>query len=193
MRSDVAPGARIAPDDVQVSEVPESFLPPDALRSPDEVVGARAGAALPAGSYVTASALQARAQPREPGPAPLVPGERLIEVKVAGASALSASGGAPAGVRVDVLVTSEPRQGSGRTWVALERVELVSLREGGTAEGGESSADATTISLATLRVSPRQAVFLTAAQAFARETRLLARPKGDRGRSSPAQVSAGDL
>lgn len=191
-RADLAPRSRIEADDVRVEEVPETFVPPDALRSPDEVVGSRAGAALPAGSYVTASALQARAQPRRPGTAPLARGERLIEVSVAGGSALPDSGGAAADVRVDVLVTSEPRQGNGRTWVALERVELVSLRAGSTAEGGESGATVNR-SLALLRVSPSQAVFLTAAQAFARETRLLARPKGDRDRSRPPQVSAGDL
>ena len=39
----------------------------------------------------------------------------------------------------------------------------------------------------------RQAVYLTAAQNFAREVRLLPRPPGDRSRAGRAAVSAGGL
>ena len=46
---------------------------------------------------------------------------------------------------------------------------------------------------ATLRVTMRQAVYLTAAQNFAREVRLLSRPAGDRSRAGRAAVTAGGL
>jgi pilus assembly protein CpaB len=46
--------------------------------------------------------------------------------------------------------------------------------------------------LATLRVTVRQAVYLTAADNFAREIRLLARPPGDRS-AAGAAVSKGQL
>ncbi|MFL5826552.1 MAG: hypothetical protein ACJ76V_08525, partial [Thermoleophilaceae bacterium] len=44
-------------------------------------------------------------------------------------------------------------------------------------------------SLATLRVTLRQAVFLTAAQSFARELRLLPRPPGERRRGLRIEAS----
>jgi pilus assembly protein CpaB len=48
--------------------------------------------------------------------------------------------------------------------------------------------DAAPLVAATLCVTVRQAVFLAAAQAFAREIRLLARAPGDRRRTAPAAV-----
>jgi hypothetical protein len=42
-------------------------------------------------------------------------------------------------------------------------------------------------------VTLRQAIYLTAAQNFAREVRLLSRPPGDAGRSGRAAVDAGSL
>ena len=56
-------------------------------------------------------------------------------------------------------------------------------------EGAAAAATAT----ATLRVTTRQAVYLTAAQNFAREVRLLPRPPGDRSRAGRAAVEAGGL
>jgi pilus assembly protein CpaB len=95
-----------------------------------------------------------------------------------------------------VLVSTERSEGAGRTFVALEDVELLRLRGGaGTggfaqdAEGGDAGATA----LATLRVTLRQAVYLTAAENFGREVRLLVRPAGDRGRSQGATTTEGEL
>ena len=47
--------------------------------------------------------------------------------------------------------------------------------------------------LATLRVTLRQAVYLTAADNFGREIRLLARPPGDRSGGGSEAVSAAEL
>ena len=78
--------------------------------------------------------------------------------------------------------------------MALAGVELLRWRAdpaGGygdaDAEGGGPSA------LATLRVTLRQAVYLTAADNFAREVRLLARPPGDRRAGAGKAVSAAEL
>ena len=62
--------------------------------------------------------------------------------------------------------------------------------DAGPDEGAEPTGAATTV---TLRVTVRQAVYLTAAQNFAREVRLLPRPPGDRGRSGRTVVSADGL
>jgi pilus assembly protein CpaB len=170
----LGPDSRIDAGDLTVREVPGRFVPRDALASPAEATGARTAVALPAGGYLTAGALGGAAH-RGGG---LPRGQRALELRVSGGEALGEAG---PGTRVDVLVSTEGR----RTFVALQDVELLALR----AQAGEGSADA----LATLRVTLRQAVYLTAAQNFAREVRLLARPPGDRGRTGGAAVSAGEL
>ena len=169
-------------------EVPERYAPRDALSSPGQAIGLEAAVAVPAGAYVTAPMLE---DPRvEPARiAPVRRGERLVEVAVSGGGELVA-GGVPA--RVDVLVTTEGRSGRGRTFVALEDVEAVFARPARPSDGAD--ADGTPAdTVATLRVDARAAVFLTAAQNFARELRLLARPAGDRRRIGRAEVEDGRL
>ena len=126
-------------------------------------------------------------------------GERAVQVAVAGGDPLGQAGGP--GARVDVLVSTEPRDGAGRTFLALEDVELLALggsegaarlgRDEGPGEGTGAAATASTT--ATLRVTQRQAVYLTAAQNFAREVRLLPRPPGDARRAGRSAVSAAGL
>ena len=94
-----------------------------------------------------------------------------------------------------MLVSTEGGSGRGRSFLALEDVELLSLRSAGAAAGaggGESQRRAPT-TVATLRVTLRQAVYLTAAENFAREVRLLPRPPGDRGHLGRAAVGEGGL
>jgi len=183
-RRELRAHARLDAGDLAVREVPARFVPGDALASPAEAVGARTAVPLAAGGYVTAGALGGPVRSRGGLPR----GQRAVEVAVAGGGPL-ADGTAP-GARVDVLVSTEGQEGSGRTFLALQDVQLLSLRPGsaGTAEG-DSKADA----VATLRVTLRQAVYLTAAQNFAREVRLVPRPPGDRARSGAAGLSSGDL
>jgi pilus assembly protein CpaB len=91
-----------------------------------------------------------------------------------------------------VLVSTESHTGEGRTFLALQDVELVAVRPG-TRASGDSDANARADAVATLRVTLRQAVYLAAAENFAREVRLLPRSPGDRGRGGAAAVSSGDL
>jgi pilus assembly protein CpaB len=99
-------------------------------------------------------------------------------------------------VRVDVLVTSEQSEQvgrSGRTYLALQRIELTDLRP---RQEGDAVANADAHqadSVATLKVTLRQAVLLTAAQNFAREVRLVPRPRGDDRRLRATAVSAEQL
>jgi pilus assembly protein CpaB len=186
-RHELAAGSRLDAGDLGVRAVPERFVPRDALSSPVEAAGARTAIPLPPGGYLTASALGGAARRRGRG---LPRGQRAVEVAVAGGGALA--DGAGPGTRVDVVVSTEPHAGGGRTFVALEDVELLSLRSGGGSAdtgGAKASADA----VATLRVTLRQAVYLTAAQNFARELRLLPRPPGDREHGGGAAFSSGDL
>ena len=85
-----------------------------------------------------------------------------------------------------MLVTRESASGDGgATRLALEDVEVLGV---GPAPPDEHAPTGPRLS-ATLRVTLRQAVYLAAAQAFAREVRLLARPLGDRGRAGALSVS----
>jgi pilus assembly protein CpaB len=189
---DLPAGAKIGPGAVASRQVPARFVPPDALTGGVEPTGARTSVAVAAGSYLTAGSLQGRRSAGTPGGRPLGRGERAIEVAVTGGGALA---GAAPGSRVDVILSTEPHDGAGRTFVALEDVELLGLRGGadpgyrGDAEGSAAAATA----LATLRVTLRQAVYLTAAENFGREVRLVVRPPGDRGRSDGAITEEGEL
>jgi pilus assembly protein CpaB len=159
---------RLDARDLAVRRAPARYLPPEALTHPP--VGARTAVPLAAGSFLTASVLGAE-ENGDDGVG-LRTGERAISIRVAGALT-----GAAAGSRVDVVVSTQPAAGGARTLVALEDVELLDLR--GT--------------LATLRVTARQAVYLTAAANFAKEIRLLVRPPGDRKRIGAAAVGEGGL
>ena len=196
---DVAPGAELKRADVAVREVPSRFAPPDALSAPEEAAGTPVAAGLVKGSYLTVGSLGSQEGANGAAPGPLRRGQRALEVAVAGGESLA--GVAGPGSRVDVLVSTEPGEGQARTQLALERVELLDLASGGGADpgfaAGENAADqgaiANASSVATLRVTVRQAVYLTAAQNYAREVRLLPRPAGDRGRAGRAVVAAGEL
>lgn len=182
-----------------VKEVPERYAPRDGLASPQDAAGLRTSGPVRAGSYLTSGHLQGGSGRGAGG---LRRGERALEIAVAGGEALA---GASPGSTVDVLVSTEGREVAGRTFLALESVELLDLSPGTGAGGGSEEgqggagtasregAAAAATATATLRVTTRQAVYLTAAQNFAREVRLLPRPPGDRGRAGRAAVDAGGL
>jgi pilus assembly protein CpaB len=183
---DLEAGKEIGRGALAVAEVPARYAPPDAIGDPAAVVGARPAVATVRGAYVTASLLGAGAGPRGAG-GTLRRGERAVEVPVAGGP--PSSDPAAFGPRVDVVVSTEPRSGSGRSFLALEDVELLAFRPGGGVAGERPErADG----VATLRVTVRQAVYLTAAGNYAREVRLLPRPAGDRGRAGAVRAT-GDL
>jgi pilus assembly protein CpaB len=188
-RADLGTGATLVPGRLAVRRVPARFAPPDALAAPDEAAGARLAVPLAAGAYVTAAALARGDGGRSGGPGA---GERAVDVAVAGGADLAA---AEPGARVDVLVTTEAGEGRGRSYLALEDVELLGARPGSSTDtggtGGGAAAHAT--ALATLRVTLREAVLLTAAQSFAREIRLLVRPPGERRAGRGVAVDAAAL
>jgi pilus assembly protein CpaB len=169
-RSDLAAGKRLGHGDVQVRQLPARYLPPDVLRSATDALGLRAAVPVPRGAYVTASALASPASADHTGAPALAPGERALDVNVSNTEATELGG---TGARVDVLVTTGKDGGAGRTTLALQDVQLLGVRQG----GGDQSDHL----IATLRVTVHQAVYLTAAQNFAQEVRLLPRPAGDRG------------
>jgi len=176
-RQDLPAGRAIAAGQLSLRTVPARFLPPDALASAGDAVGLRAAVPLPRGTYVTASMLGSGGDSAEPS---LAPGERAVAVSAAGSTAALG----PPGGRVDVLVTTGARgSGHGRTYLAIQDVQLLAAHPG---------ADADHV-VATLRVSVRQAVYITAAQNFAQEVRILPRPRGDRAGVGQLSVGGGEL
>jgi pilus assembly protein CpaB len=174
-KRDIPADDRLRPADLAVEHVPARFVPPDALGAPARLAGARPAVPVAAGGYVTAGLLQGAS---DGGQGALRPGERVVEIAVRGGSALALAG---PGSRVDVVVSSQPHDGAGRTFVALEDVVMLGLRPGA---GGAR---------ATLRVTLRQAVYLSAAESFGREVRLLVRPPGDRRRAGPLAIAENQL
>jgi pilus assembly protein CpaB len=155
-------GRRVAAGDLAMRRVPERFAPAGHAAVPELVLGRRLAVPVPAGAAVGEYLLAA---PPALGPA-VRRGERAIEVVASGSAALVV-----AGARVDVLVTRERGEGAGSTQLALEDVEVLAARVVRDDAGPKVAA--------TLRVTVRQAVFLAAAGAFAREIRLLPRAPGD--------------
>lgn len=189
---DIEPGAELKRADLRLSQVPQRFAPPDAPTSPDQAVGLYTAGPVAAGSPITAGVVGTTASGDDPGA--LRRGERAVEVTVAGGALLIET--AVPGARVDILVSTDPGDGPGSSFVALEDVELLALVPGSSAEApldADLSAGAPASAVATLRTTLRQAVYLTAAQSYARETRLLLRPLGDRRRVGRATVGANDL
>jgi pilus assembly protein CpaB len=189
---DIEPGTELSRADLRLSRVPQRFAPPDAPTSPDQAVGLHTAGPVAAGSPITAGVVGTTVSGEDPGA--LRRGERAVEITVAGGASLIET--AVPGARVDILVSTDPGDGPGSSFVALEDVELLALAPGSSAEApldADLSAGAATTAVATLRATLRQAVYLTAAQSYAREIRLLPRPPGDRRRIGRATVGAGDL
>jgi Flp pilus assembly protein CpaB len=170
----IAAGRRIGPEEIgsalTVRRVPARFVPPGALVAPGEALGLVSRAPLPEGSYLLAAQLGIAREARREAPS-LTGGRRPVEIAVSGADALLAAGPPPHGLRVDVVVTSEPTgAGPGRTYVAAPDVPLLALRPNSEGPGpGMTSA-------ATLGLTKRQALRLIAAESFARKLTLL--PEG---------------
>jgi Flp pilus assembly protein CpaB len=165
-------GADASP--LELRRIPARFVPPGALHAVEEAAGLAPMAPVPAGAYLLA------AQLRPPGrghrgrsPGRLPPGREPVELAVSGAEPLAAAGD-PAGMRVDVIVTSEPEpgRGPGRTYVAAEAVRLLALDQGGDRSGGPGVL-APPAWTATLALSRDQALRLIQAENFARQLRLI--------------------
>jgi pilus assembly protein CpaB len=180
---DLRAGVRIGPEAVALRSVPARFAPPDVLTSGARVLGARTAVPVAAGSYMNEGLFAGGERPEERG---LRRGQRAVTVEVAGGTV---AGLAP-GARVDVLVSTESGADGGRTSMPLAGAELVRLDEttgnGYPDSDGDPDTPGGQAALATLRVSLRQAIYLTAADNFAREIRLLSRPPRDPSRAGAA-------
>jgi pilus assembly protein CpaB len=178
-RHALAAGHLLALGDLGVRLVPARYAPAGSEGFASALAGHRLAVPVAAGGAVT-DALLAR---RAPAPTDAVRrGQRAVDI-VAGGSPQAVV----AGARVDVVVTTERRDGAaGAARLALEDVEVLAARA---AAAEEAKAGPRVV--ATLRVSAAQAVYLTAAESFARDVRLLARAVGDTAHVGPIAVGDG--
>jgi pilus assembly protein CpaB len=167
-RGDLAAGRRLELSDLGVRSLPRRYAPPGEPEFAAALAGRKLAVPVAKGAPVTSALLE---RPPMTPEAVIARGQRAVDVTVTGSPQAVV-----AGARVDVLVTTERRDSErGATRVALEDVEVLTARPGtqdGEAKGPRVSA--------TLRVTAAQAVYLAAAQSFARDVRLLVRAPGDR-------------
>jgi pilus assembly protein CpaB len=174
VRAPLRAGERIARASLAVREVPERYAPPGALHDPAGAVGQHAAVAIAERTDLVASLLAVPEAGPEPRGPVLRRGERALDLVAVGAA-----DAVVAGAHVDVLVTYDGRAGApGPTRLALTDVEVLAARPPPSVAGDPESAGGLPRLLATLRVTVRQAVALTAAAAAARQVRLLPRPGG---------------
>jgi pilus assembly protein CpaB len=176
-RAEIPAGTRLQPGRLAIRTVPARYAPPGAVHDPAALTGLRVAVDVPAGQEIVPALVEStRGKAAAPGPS-VQSGERVADVVAAGSPELVQPGG-----RVDVLVTRDDRPGApGRTVLALEDVEVLAASAAPTAGGSGDTAGTPRVA-ASLRVTLRQAVYLAAAQSFARELRLLPRAPGDRRR-----------
>ncbi len=178
-RRDLDAGRVLRLGDLGSRLVPARYAPAGGPVFAPALAGQRLAVAVPAGGALTATLLVQRAATPQ---AALRRGQRAVDVVATGSPATVV-----AGVRVDVLVTTDHRDGSpGGTRLALQDVPVLAAHA--------APADDTTRQprvLATLRVSAAAAVYLAAAESFARDVRLLARPPGDDSRVGGLAVDDG--
>ena len=182
VRSRLAAGDAFDARHLAIRRVPARFAPAMAYGSTSALAGTRAAVALEAGEDVGPSSVDDGT--RAAG-APVRVGERVAELVARGSAGLIR-----AGSRVDVLVTRERGDGSGATTVALEDAEVLAARAAAGDDDGGAAGDRVAVSL---RVTVRQAVYLAAAQSFARELRLLPRAAGDRRHGLAGTTVGSDL
>jgi pilus assembly protein CpaB len=185
-RKPIAAGERVAMGSLAIRRVPARFAPDATTGTPQAVVGRRAAVDIPADADVNAGMI-VRDDAAPAGP-DVRRGERVAEIVALGSPDLVIPGS-----RVDVLVTPEPAAGAaGEAVLALEDIEVIAAAPvaAGDAPAGKGAPGPRVA--ASLRVTLRQAVYLAAAQDFARELRLLPRSGGDRARGRAGlRVGAG--
>ena len=177
-RSALPAGARLKSERLAVRRVPTQWAPAGSYRRAEEVEGLRLAVAVQPGTDIVVDIVD---DGRSAAGAPVRPGERVAEVVAVGSPGLIRSGS-----HVDVVVTRDGADGAGGTRLALEDVEVLTARPAPEARSDDGSEHVAV----SLRVTVRQAVYLAAAQSFAREIRLLPRAAGD-DRRAAAGMSVG--
>ena len=170
-RGDLDAGRRLRAGDLALRRVPRRYAPVGAAGLPAELVGQRLAAPVPRGGDLGVAQLETDAGVSGPAVREGRAGggdRRPRRARTSSSRARGSTCSSPA------TASRAPPPG---TQLALEDVEVLAARRA--PDAADDGADRVA---ATLRVSVEQAVYLAAAQSFAREVRLLPRAVGDRGR-----------
>jgi pilus assembly protein CpaB len=180
-RDDLPAGRTLELSDLGVRALPARYAPPGEPAFAAALAGQKLAVPVRAGAPVSGDLLVKRLATPE---AAIERGQRAVDLVATGSPQAIV-----AGAHVDVLVTTERRDRTrGATRIALEDVEVLAARAA--AAGADDGKGSTRVS-ATLRVTAEQAVYLAAAQSFARDVRLLARAPGDRRRVGELAIDDG--
>lgn len=173
-QADIAADAEIGEGDLAIRQIPSRFAPENVATDPGDVIGLKPLVNIAQGSYLSSDAFGSSDQ-RGPD---VRKGERIAEV-----SAVGDLEQITAGSRVDVVITADSQDGdSGRSRLALEDVQVLAAAPdesdvGSVGSGQERGGPRLRVAL---RVGLSDAIYLTTADNYAREIRLLPRPAGDR-------------
>jgi pilus assembly protein CpaB len=164
-RAEIPAGGPIRAAALAVRRAPARYAPAQAFRDPAEVVGGRAGVAIPAGTDLQPALLAGAGT----SPSAVRPGERIARIVAVGAARELAPG-----TLTDILITRDGPGGAARTRLALRGAEVVASAPAPRTQEGDGAA-LPRAALA-LRVTLQQAIALVEAQNGARELRALPRP-----------------
>ena len=179
-RDDLPAGRTLELRDLGVRELPQRYAPPGEPAFAPALAGQKLAVPVAKGGPVTSDLLERRPTTPE---AAIARGQRAVDIE-----ADRVGQAVVAGARVDVLVTTERHDSNrGATRVALEDVEVLAARPATPDAEDDQRAKVN----ATLRVTAAQAVYLAAAQSFARDVRLLVRAPGDRRKVGALVVDDG--
>lgn len=151
-------GVTVKPADIKLSKMPSSGFPKGAFSKPEEVIDRPVISPIIMDEPLLEGRLAARGSGL--GLAPIIPvGMRAVSVRVNDVSGVA--GFVLPGMRVDVLVTGRPPEGSGTvTTTCLQNILVLSA---GTAIQADARGQAIQAPTVTLLASPEQAEILTLA------------------------------
>lgn len=149
-------GSKIVPEQIMVVQFPKESTPDGAFDSPEKLAGRVAVVNIAAREPITESRLAAEGTAA--GLAAVIPeGYRAMTVKVDDAAGIS--GFIMPGTMVDVVVTIDPREGSGMqdpiSKIVLQNIKV--LANGQNIDKPENEREANTVKAVTLQVTPEQA------------------------------------
>jgi pilus assembly protein CpaB len=184
---DLSVGNKITNDDLKVVHIPESVIPPSAVRHKADVLDRGIVLPIAMGEFITNSKLAAE-KAGAGLPSLIPPGMRAVPVRVN--EVVSVAGFVLPGTRVDVLLTGNPGSGGEQqTTTVLENVAVLAT---GQKLERNSAGDPENAAVITLLVSPDDAQKLTLASSQGRIQLSLRNPLDTKQQELPA-VSSNSL
>lgn len=184
-------GSKIIPEQIMVVQFPKESTPDGAFDSPEKLAGRVAVVNIAAREPITEARLAAEGTAA--GLSAIIPeGYRAMTVKVDDAAGIS--GFIQPGTLVDVVVTIDPREGSGMqdpiSKIVLQNIKV--LASGQNIDKPENEREANSVKAVTLQVTPEQAEKLALA-ATEGKLQLVMRSQIDQGNEETPGVNKRNL